>query len=136
MKNGTIIYQVYNRFLITLCRWSVRGLAMLVVLELGILSPMSCVLHCLIQQWMNERVEPHVFLCNLLPTDHPDEHSTASTTVLQPRAVYETLAPPPPVLLAVIPLLIVLLTNPRYRIHSYTPRPPTPPPRRYLTLTI
>lgn len=129
MKNGTsFLFRRSPRQLHTLWLWGVRGLAILVALELGVLSPLSCVLHCLIQQWMIERATPNFFLCDL-HRDGAIAQEATPLTATQPRAVYEALPPLYIAALLVVPLLLLLTLLHQVWPLSLALPPPTPPPR-------
>ncbi len=105
---------------------------MLVALELALLNPLSCVLHCLIQQWQAAHATPAWFLCDLHPATSAEsrgaEPLTASAPMI-PRAVYEALPPVSLALLALLPLAFTLgPIRLRVPLRIAIP-PPTPPPR-------
>lgn len=120
--------------------WTPRLVALLVALELGLLSPLSCVIHCLVQQVLVERPTTVYFLCG----DHgqapaaqladpairadPDPSSTPGSTIT-PRALYELVALASPLFTVVSLLLAVLLLPPARRLVPLALPPLTPPPR-------
>lgn len=115
-----------------------RALALLVVLVLGVLSPLSCVIHCFIQERIAERSALAFFLCGEHAVAVPDDVdlldrlSIAGSTAdepLTPRAFYELLAPPLVLLISVVLLRTVLLRQPSPALIPFASSPPTPPPR-------
>jgi|YNPBryunderm2012_1023409.scaffolds.fasta_scaffold01680_8 hypothetical protein len=125
-------------------RWTPRLLALLVALELGLFSPLSCVIHCIVQQFVAERAATGFFLCGAYgpaPTaalaapfadpSPPIAHdpSSAPASTFTPRAVYELVALAYPPLIAVSLLIAVLLFRRACRVAGPTLSPPTPPPR-------
>ncbi|MGB9634647.1 MAG: hypothetical protein ACPL8I_15010, partial [Chloroflexaceae bacterium] len=44
--------------------WILRTLAVLIAVELGVLSPLNCVIHCLVQRILAERPAIALFLCH------------------------------------------------------------------------
>ncbi|WP_322487362.1 hypothetical protein [Chloroflexus sp.] len=119
-----------HRQLHILKHWGRRVVALIVVLELGVLSPLGCVLHCLIQQWMDERATPNFFFCDL----HLDGTITEDASHLaqvHPRAMYEALPPLVVAAVPVVPLILLLaLLCPAFLRVCPLP-PPTPPPRAF-----
>lgn len=127
-----------------LATWTPRLIALLIALELGLLSPLSCVIHCFVQQMLAERPAIAFFLCG----EHrlaapgaqavpfaassqratPDPAPPAST--IKPRALYELVALPSPLLTAVTILVAVLQLPPVRRLAPQALPPPSPPPRR------
>lgn len=111
-------------------RWLPHIVALLLVLTLGLLNPLSCVIHCAIRQFLTERPAISYFLCG----EHGTQRvSAASTTPLPtaptPRALYEMLSPPTRVIaLAALLIAAVAAAAPR-RPRSLALAPPTPPPR-------
>lgn len=133
VKNGTILNNSrYYRRLQQLGVWWSRFLSILVVVELGLLSPLSCVLHCLIHDWMlaSEATSTSFFLCDTplsVPVDHGEAASIPAKSVW-PRAVFESL---PPVVAGILVFFVILLLC--VRTPSFLPglsyAPPRPPPR-------
>jgi len=134
VKNSTISYKSRRfRQLYRLGERGIHALAVLVVIELGFLSPLSCVLHCFIHDLLRERGQASIFLCDApsssstipeheLPTSSPIE-------TVRPRAIFETLPPAQMITLVIIVVILLFhLSHP-----SLLPRlscaPPTPPPR-------
>lgn len=127
-----------------LATWTPRLLALLVALELGLLSPLSCVIHCFVQQLLAERPAIGLFLCGehslasaiapaapfagLSPRATPDPTSSPVSTIT-PRALYEFVVLVSPLLAAVSMLLAMLLLPPTHRLVAQTLSPPNPPPR-------
>ncbi|NJO84660.1 MAG: hypothetical protein HC828_19085 [Blastochloris sp.] len=115
-----------------------RALALIVVLVLGVLSPLSCVIHCFIQERIAERSALAFFLCGehavAVPEDVDllDRLSIVGSTVdepLTPRALYELLLLP---LTLLISTILLLAAAPQYQSQRTAPAtapPPTPPPR-------
>lgn len=112
-------------------------LALLVVLVLGVLSPLSCVIHCFIQERIAERSALAFFLCGDYTVAVPDDAdlldrlSIANTTMeepLTPRAFYEMLSLPL-LLFSVLVLLTVLIRQLPFTFVPFVGVPPTPPPR-------
>lgn len=127
-----------------LALWTPRLLALLVALELGLLSPLSCVIHCIVRQFVAEGPATGFFLCGeyapaltttpAVPFADPSppvapDPSSAPISTFTPRAVYELVSPAFPLLIAVSLLLAVLLFRRACCIASPTLSPPTPPPR-------
>lgn len=115
-----------------------RALALIVVLVLGVLSPLSCVIHCYLHDRSVERSALAFFLCGehavAVPEDVDllDRLSIVGTTAdepLTPRAYYELLASPLVLLISVVLLLTVLLRQPSPTLIPFVASPPTPPPR-------
>jgi hypothetical protein len=115
-----------------------RAPALIVVLVLGVLSPLSCVIHCYIQDRNAERSALAFFLCGehtvTVPEDVDllDRLSIAGSPAdepLSPRAFYELLSPPLVVVISVVLLLTVLLRQPSPTLIPFVAAPPTPPPR-------
>ncbi|NWF78790.1 MAG: hypothetical protein HXY37_01940 [Chloroflexi bacterium] len=111
-------------------RWTPRVVALLLGLTLGLLNPLSCVVHCAIRQFLAERPAISYFLCG--------EHGTlragtASTTPLPtaptPRALYEMLSPPTRVMTLAAVLVVAVAASSPLRPRSLALAPPTPPPR-------
>jgi hypothetical protein len=128
----------------SLATWTPRLLALLIALELGLLSPLSCVIHCFVQQLLAERPAIGFFLCGehgLAPAATPAEQrtdpftrsapdpSSSPASTITPRALYELVTLASPVLAAVSLLLAVLLLPSAQRLVAQTLPPPTPPPR-------
>ncbi|MGB9738249.1 MAG: hypothetical protein C0184_03705 [Chloroflexus aggregans] len=135
VKNGTIFcHSRLSRQVNSCGRWIVRFLTILVALELGVLSPLSCVLHCLIHDWLRQDATQNFFLCDVSRGDEgvqPMPDTPAPLAGIQPRAVYEML---PPLLLAVLFVvpLITVLPGIRFPLPvTFSLPPPTPPPRLY-----
>ncbi len=109
-------------------RWWPHAVALLIALELGLLSPLSCVIHCAVQRMLAERPALAFFLCG--------EHGTLAAAATPdappgptPRASYELLQCTV-TLLTVASLLVALLApHPVQRRRPVTLPPPTPPPR-------
>lgn len=102
-----------------------HGVALLVALELGLLSPLSCVVHCFIQQLIAEHAPASFFLCG----EHHHAAGHAPASPLMPRALYEIVSLAA-LLLTLVSLLVAVLTIPRARrLVPQTLAPPTPPPR-------
>lgn len=133
VKNGTIFcHSRLSRQVNRYGRWIGRLLTIFVVLELGVLSPLSCVLHCLIHDWLRQSATQNFFFCGVYPGDEGVQQmpeTPAPLAGIQPRAVYEAL---PPLLLAilfVVPLITVLPGVRFLMPATYSLPPPTPPPR-------
>ncbi len=133
VKKDTIFCHSRLRRQVNSCgRWIVRLLTILVALELGVLSPLSCVLHCLIHDWLRQSATQNFFFCGVYPGDESVQQMPETPVPLagiQPRAVYEAL---PPLLLAIlfVVLLITVLPGIRFLMPAtYSLPPPTPPPR-------
>ncbi len=121
-----------------------RLLALLIALELGLLSPLSCVIHCFVQQLLAEHPAIGFFLCGehgqapaATPAEQrtdpftrsaPDPSSSPASTIT-PRALYELVAFASSLLTVVSLLVAVLLFLPARRLVPQTLPPPTPPPR-------
>lgn len=105
-------------------------MAIIVVLELGVLSPLSCVLHCLIQQWMYEQASPNFFFCDLRH-DGTISEDAAPIATAHPRAVYEALPPLWVAVLFVVPLILLLASWRPALLRTSPLPPPTPPPRAF-----
>ncbi|WP_298482257.1 hypothetical protein [uncultured Chloroflexus sp.] len=131
MKNGTsFLFRRLRRQLHILKHWSTRVVAIIVVLELGVLSPLSCVLHCLIQQWMYEQTSPNFFFCDLRH-DGTITDDAAPIATVHPRAVYEALPPLWVAVLLVVPLILLLASHHPALLRTSPLPPPTPPPRMF-----
>lgn len=110
-------------------RWWPHAVALLIALELGLLSPLSCVIHCAVQRMLAERPVLAFFLCG--------EHGTLAAPATPdippgptPRASYELLQDPLTLLMVTSLLLVAMLAPcPVQRCRSVTLLPPTPPPR-------
>jgi hypothetical protein len=127
-----------------LATWTPRLIGLLIALELGLLSPLSCVIHCFVQQLLAERPAIGFFLCGehslapvATPADQrvdpfthpaPDPSSSPASTIT-PRALYELVALASPLLTVVSLLVAVLLLPSAQRLVAQTLPPPTPPPR-------
>ncbi len=111
-------------------RWAPGVVALLLVLTLGLLSPLSCIIHCAIRQFLAERPAISYFLCGEHGTLRA---STASTTQLPtaptPRALYEMLSPPIRVIALATVLVFAVAARLPLRPRSLALAPPTPPPR-------
>jgi hypothetical protein len=103
-----------------------------------VLSPLSCVIHCFIQERIAERSALAFFLCGEHAVTAPedvdllDRLSIAGSTTnepLTPRAFYESLSPPLVLLISVVLLLTVLLPRTSPALIPFVASPPTPPPR-------
>jgi len=134
VKNSTIFRM--NRLLRQLNLLRNRGLhalTILVVLELALLSPLSCVLHCLIQEWLISQSATNYFLCVLHPGATTDQTATEPTPIetARPRAIYESLPPLALALLAIVPLILLVIIIPQSRPPTCDLSPPTPPPRAH-----
>ncbi|NWF79346.1 MAG: hypothetical protein HXY37_04760 [Chloroflexi bacterium] len=115
--------------------WTPRLVALLIALELGLLSPLSCVIHCVGQQLLAERPAIAFFLCG----EHSQTPAAAPLTLfdtspdpvsqITPRALYEVVALATPLVALVSLLIAVLIALPARRIAPLTLPPPTPPPR-------
>ncbi len=115
--------------------WVPRLVALLIALELGLLSPLSCVIHCLVQQLLAERPAIAFFLCGeharaaqdvtVIPTGQAE----APATTMTPRALYELVSIIAPLLLLSSLLVTLLFLPPARRFAPLTIPPPTPPPR-------
>lgn len=107
-----------------------HGVALLVALELGLLSPLSCVVHCFIQQLLAERAPISFFLCGEhAPPPSGDSADPAPASPLMPRALYELITLVTPLLVAAGMLVATLVPSPLRRPTRLTLPPPTPPPR-------
>lgn len=110
-------------------RWWPHAVALLIALELGLLSPLSCVIHCAVQGMLAERPALAFFLCG--------EHGTLAAPATSdippgptPRASYELLQCPLTLLMVTSLLLVAVLAPfPGQRCRPVTLPPPTPPPR-------
>lgn len=109
-------------------RWWPHAVAVLIALELGLLSPISCVIHCAVQRMLTERPALAFFLCG--------EHGTLVAPATSeappgptPRASYELLHHTVTLLMAASLLMAVLAPRPPQRRCPDTLPPPTPPPR-------
>jgi hypothetical protein len=118
--------------------------ALLIALELGLLSPLSCVIHCFVQQLLAERPAIGFFLCGehgqaplATPADYradpftrsaPDPSPTPASTIT-PCALYELVALASPLLTVVSLLVAMLKFLPAPRLVPQILPPPTPPPR-------
>jgi len=109
-------------------RWWPQAVALLIALELGLLSPLSCVIHCAMQRMLAERPALAFFLCG--------EHGTLAAPATPdippgstPRASYELLQYPLMLLMVTSLLVAVLAPCPVQRCRPVTLPPPTPPPR-------
>ncbi len=125
-------------------RWASHVLATLIALELGLLSPLSCVIHCVIQQLLTERSAIAFFLCgehgrmsvaapsvqpaNVYDRFTPDTTSTPISTI-KPQALYELVSLDSSLITVVSLLVAVLIAPPARRLASLIHMPPTPPPR-------
>jgi hypothetical protein len=116
-------------------KWlGVRASALLVVLVLAVLSPLSCLVHCAVLDARQHTYGVAFFLCDhgdLVPQAQP----TDLPAPLSPRAVYEL------VLLALMTLLLVRTTQQLLRpapvlFHPWQSPPPTPPPRSQVRLAV
>ncbi|MCS6882707.1 MAG: hypothetical protein RMK84_15140 [Oscillochloridaceae bacterium] len=119
-------------------RWLPRVLALLVAVELGMLSPLNCVIHCLIQRVLTERPAIAWFLCHaygwrgaLTNMTEPAAPALAPDAVsnLTPRALYELLHQLAPLLVVISMLAGLLVRRPPQGSPSLTFPPSTPPPR-------
>jgi hypothetical protein len=127
-----------------LATWTPRLIGLLIALELGLLSPLSCVIHCFVQQLLAERPAIGFFLCDEhgpapttapaaqfavpSPGTTPDPSSSPASTIT-PRALYELVALASPLLTVVSLLVAVLMILPARRLVPQILPPPTPPPR-------
>jgi hypothetical protein len=133
VKNGTISYK--GRWFRQLYRLGERGihtLAVLVVIELGFLSPLSCVIHCFIHDLLRERNSAGVFLCNVPSSSTTLDHELPTSSPIEtvrPRAVFETLPPAPPTALVIIVVILLFLLSYPSLLPRLSGAPPTPPPR-------
>lgn len=104
--------------------------AVLAVLHLGLLTPLSCIVHCALQPRAADQSALAFFLCG--------EHHTSADTALpvpapadsaSPRAFYELLRPL--LLLTVLPLLPIAWQSSSSLLAALSRRepPPLPPPR-------
>jgi len=133
VKNSTISYKSRRfRQLYRLGERGIHTLAVLVVIELGFLSPLSCVIHCFIHDLLRERNSAGVFLCNVPSSSTTLDHELPTSSPIEtvrPRAVFETL--PPAQVTALVIIVVILLFH--LSSPSLLPRlscdPPTPPPR-------
>lgn len=119
-----------HRQLHILKHWGTHVVAIVVALELGVLSPLGCVLHCLIQQWMAERATANFFFCDL----HLDGTITEDASHLakvHPRAMYESLPPLVVAAVLVVPLILILALPCPALLRVCPLPPPTPPPRAF-----
>lgn len=131
MKNGTsFTLSRLHRQLHILKHWGTRVVAIVVVLELGVLSPLSCVLHCLIQQWMYEQASPNFFFCDL-HLDGTITEEASHLTQVHPRAMYEALPPLVVAAVLVVPLILLLASHHPALLRVIPLPPPTPPPRMF-----
>lgn len=114
-------------------RRSAQAAAVLVALVLGLLSPLSCVIHCAVVEWARSTPEAARFLCGeharqaplALTTPPADEPAPGAPT---PRALYELVLSA--VALPALALLATTLALRGTRRSSPPARtPPTPPPR-------
>lgn len=116
-------------------------IALLIVLELGLLSPLSCVIHCLVQQLLAEPPAIGRFLCpahggassGSLTHAHahtaPDSSHPPGSTIT-PRALYELVWVASPLMAMISVLVAVIGAPPAPRLTPPLFPPPTPPPRR------
>lgn len=118
--------------------WAPRLVALVIALELGLLSPLSCVIHCFVQQLLAERPAIAFFLCGehsqtpaTVLSAHPDAPNTPANpaSTLTPRALYELVSLATPLVTLVSLLVAVLIALPARRLAPLTLPPPTPPPR-------
>ncbi|MFQ3661129.1 MAG: hypothetical protein SNJ69_01915 [Chloroflexaceae bacterium] len=109
-------------------RWLLRTLGLLIVLELGLLTPLTCVFHCFLEA-RAERPAIGWFLCGVHHTSAAAVAGADASTPVVPRAFFELLGPSLlllPLAGAPVPALILRAT----RRHDSLPLPPpTPPPR-------
>jgi hypothetical protein len=107
-------------------RWLGRTLVLLVALNLGLLGPLVCVIHCAIHQRLASPHESSVFLCSGHAASRPAAPVPPPPT---PRALYELV----PVALQLLPLFVMapapMRPLPMRCLRSITLSPPTPPPR-------
>lgn len=118
--------------------WMLHTLALFIAVELGVLSPLNCVIHCLVQRILAERPAIALFLCHhdgrrdapagmtesTAPAMAPDAVSN-----LAPRALYELLHQIVPLLVIISLMMAVLAPRPLQEFPAQTVPPPTPPPR-------
>jgi hypothetical protein len=104
--------------------------AVITILHLGVLTPLSCIVHCALQQRAVDQSALAFFLCS-------EHHTNADAAIpvaapadgASPRAFYELLCPL--MLLAVLPLLPLAWQSSSSLIVALSRRepPPLPPPR-------
>lgn len=112
-------------------RWAMPGVAALIAIELGLLSPLSCVAHCFIQQLLAEHAPITFFLCDEhgLAAESGGAADPAPAATLMPQALYELISLAGPLLLAASLLVATLALRPPPRLAPPLIPPPTPPPR-------
>ncbi len=135
VKNSTISHKSCS--FRQLYRWGEAGihiLAVLVVIELGLLSPLSCVIHCFIHDLMRERNSASIFLCNVPSSSTTLDHKLPTSSPIEtvrPRAVFETLPPAQPTALVIIVVILLFLLSYPSLLLRLSGAPPTPPPRTF-----
>ncbi len=109
-------------------RWLPRALGLLIVLELGLLTPLTCVFHCFLEA-RAERPAIGWFLCGAHHTSATAAAGADAPAPVVPRAFFELLGPSLLLLpLAGAPVQVLILRATR-RHDSLPLPPPTPPPR-------
>lgn len=111
-------------------RWAPRVVALLIAVNLGLLSPLSCVIHCAIIRIFAERPAISLFLCGEHRAIVVSSAPSADLPVAPiPRALYELLSLPAAVIALAIALIAAVVAGPPRHPSSMTFAPPTPPPR-------
>lgn len=110
--------------------WAPRAAALLLAITLGLLSPLSCVIHCAILQLFVEPPAISHFLCGepgaMRAVTSPAAHLPAAPT---PRALYELLSPPTCVSVPTTVQFTTIAISTFVRPRPVALTPPTPPPR-------
>lgn len=112
--------------------------ALLIVISLGLFSPLCCVIHSMLHSILTEPPTVGFFLCGpyqpaVATPVNPDERSDTQTpsddAPLTPRALYELTPFAGPLLIISLLQITNLAPHPFQRLRPLRSAPPTPPPR-------
>ncbi len=112
-------------------RGIVSVVAVIVAINLGLLGPLCCVIHCALRSLIVERPAISYFLCGEHGKTSAQAASDNRPAPPSPRALYEALTRTALLIGPLSLLIAVLATPPRHRRASFALAPPTPPPRLF-----
>lgn len=110
-------------------RRSTRVIAALIVLQLGLLCPLFCILHCTSQPQTVYQSAPVLFICDHFPDTDRAAPAPSSPDRPAPQAFYQSLGPVEPALILPLLWLMWLIDQTALAVLSRREPPPTPPPR-------
>ncbi|MDW8234759.1 MAG: hypothetical protein RMJ54_18465 [Roseiflexaceae bacterium] len=111
-------------------RRSAQVIAALTALQLGLLYPLNCILHCVFQQQtIYYQSAPVLFVCDHYPDADQAAPTPSPPDRPAPQAFYQSLGPVEPAPILPPLRLMWLINQTSLAVLSRSEPPPTPPPR-------